>query len=78
MAAGFLVPRLRIATALRKQRRQYIQYLTSSRAMGRFLTARLVRSGRFFDAAGRPSYLPEYERIMVKGAEDTAAVGLGG
>jgi len=69
-AAGFLVPRLRSVIALRK-RSQYIQYLTPSRAMGRFLTAPL-RTGRFFDAAGRPGYLPEYERIMGKGAEDTA------
>jgi len=68
-AAGFLVPRIRSVVALDK-RRQYIQYLTPSRALSRFLTAPL-RAGRFFDAEGQPGYLNEYERVMGKGAEDT-------
>ncbi|KAF8066402.1 NYC1 [Scenedesmus sp. PABB004] len=68
--AAFLVPRCRAAVACGLNG-TYTRYLTPASALLRLLTAP-ARLGRFFDAAGAPTYAPEAERILGKGAKATA------
>lgn len=59
--AAFLVPRMRTVVA-RKQKRAKVTYLTTTRALERFLTAP-SRFGRFFDEQGSRVYPSEEDRI---------------
>jgi chlorophyll(ide) b reductase len=73
--AAFLAPRVRSAVA-RGLDATYPKFLTPLSAAVRFASLP-VRSGtggrgRFFDAEGKPTYLPEHERILGRGARATA------
>lgn len=68
-AAAFLVPRARNVVATARSAR-YVRFLTPLRAIGRLLTAPL-RMHRFFDAAGRPTYAAERERVLGRRAKRT-------
>lgn len=74
--AAFLAPRVRSAVA-RGLDATYPKFLTPFSAAVRFASLP-VRSGaaggkgRFFDAEGKPTYLPEHERILGKGMRATA------
>jgi chlorophyll(ide) b reductase len=68
-AAAFLVPRARNVVATARSAR-YVRFLTPLRALGRLLAAPL-RMHRFFDAAGRPTYESERERVLGRRAKRT-------
>ena len=71
MAAATLVPMLRrahvAAVAQRASRAGHLRVLTPPRAALRMAALPLTR-GRFFDAAGRPTYAPERERVAALAA----------
>ena len=76
-AAAELVPALRAAharaVARRTARAAHLKVLTVSRAASRMALLPLLR-GRFFDAAGRATYLPEHVRIAeLRAARDARA-----